>query len=64
MTNTERLIMAFEHGLKYGHVQMVFTVGRYTGNGVAVVPALRRKGFKIVRNIRTCPQSYTMSLDS
>ena len=60
MTNTERLIANLEHALKWGKGGIVFAVGRYTGNGVAVVAALRRRGYPVVRNPGTCPQSYTL----
>lgn len=60
MTNTERLIASLEHALKWGHPSIIFAVGRYTGNGVAVVGALRRRGYIVERNPGTCPQSYTL----
>ena len=60
MTNTERLIKAFEHGQKFGYPEMDFAVGRYTGNGIAVVEALRRRGYSVERNPNTLPQSYTL----
>lgn len=60
MTNTERLIVSLEHAVKFGHNELTFAVGKYTGNGVAVVEALRRRGYTVERNPRTCPQSYTL----
>ena len=60
MTNTERLIATLENSLQWGHESIIFAVGRYTGNGVAVVAALRKRGYPVVRNPSTCPQSYTL----
>lgn len=60
MTNTERLIASLEHAVKFGYPDITFAVGKYTGNGVAVVEALRRRGYTVQRNPRTCPQSYTL----
>jgi len=64
MTNTERLIANLEHALQWGKCGVTFAVGRYTGNGVAVVAALRRRGYPVVRNPSTCPQSYTLGAKS
>ena len=64
MTNTERLIASLEHGQNFGHPELTFAVGRYTGNGVAVVEALRRRGYNVVRLPGTCPQSYALSKKS
>lgn len=60
LTNTERLIKSLEHAIQFGHPCIIFAVGRYTGNGVAVVEALRRRGYVVERNPGTCPQSYTL----
>ena len=61
MTNTERLIADYWNHIKYTSEPMTFAVGRYTGNGVAVVAALRKRGFTVERNPRTCPQSYDIT---
>lgn len=47
MTNTERLIASLGHAAKSGRSYVDFLVGRYTGNGPAVVAALRRRGYKV-----------------
>ncbi len=49
MTNTERLIATLEHAVKYGHDSVTFMVGKYTGNGSSVVPALVRRGYRVDR---------------
>ena len=49
MTNTERLIATLESAKKSGANEVTFYVGRYTGNGPSVVAALRRRGFKVVK---------------
>jgi hypothetical protein len=56
LSNTDRLIKSFEATTKAGHASMDFMVGKYTGNGTSVVNALRRRGFKVTRNV--CPGSY------
>lgn len=48
MTNTERLIASFDHAKGFGST-VRFYVGRLTGNGPAVVPALRRRGYTVDR---------------
>lgn len=47
LTNTQRLILSFEHAEKFGDLPLRFLVGRYTGNGPSVVAALRRRGYKV-----------------
>lgn len=47
MTNTERLIASLGFAAKSGRSYVDFLVGRYTGNGPAVVAALRRRGYKV-----------------
>ena len=48
-SNTDRLIANFEHAEREGCLPVNFMVGRYTGNGPSVVPALRRRGFIVER---------------
>lgn len=45
MNNTDRLIQSLECAIRAGQDSVTFMVGRYTGNGPAVVAALRRRGF-------------------
>ena len=47
MTNTERLIYSLDCAKKAGVNRLDFAVGKYTGNGPAVVEALRRRGYKV-----------------
>lgn len=47
MTNTQRLIAGFEHSQRHGAPRFIFLVGKFTGNGPAVVAALRRRGYKV-----------------
>lgn len=47
LTNTERLIRDFEATQRTGGTKMHFMVGKYTGNGAAVVEALRRRGYTV-----------------
>ena len=47
MTNTEKLIADLECCKKNGVHHVDFMVGRYTGNGPAVVAALRRRGYAV-----------------
>jgi hypothetical protein len=49
MTNTERLIYSLECAIKSGLPHLNFLVGRYTGNGPAVVGALRRRGYLVTK---------------
>ena len=49
MTNTERLIYSLECAIKSGMPHLNFMVGRYTGNGPAVVAALRRRGYQVTK---------------
>lgn len=48
MTNTERLIKDFE-ACQEQNLLCRFAVGRYTGNGIAVVAALRRRGYTVTK---------------
>lgn len=48
MTNTERLMAGFDHCKAQGS-SLRFATGRYTGNGTAVVEALRRRGYTVNR---------------
>lgn len=48
MTNTERLISEHATCQKHG-VNCRFAVGKYTGNGPTVVPALRRRGYTVTK---------------
>lgn len=50
MTNTERLIYSLECAKKAGVDYLNFYVGKMTGNGPAVVGALKRRGFTVERN--------------
>lgn len=54
-------MMSFYFAKKSGFSYLNFSVGRYTGNGVAVVAALRRRGFDVERLGGTCPQSYRLT---
>ena len=49
MTNTERLIASLQAAIRSGTPHVHFMVGRYTGNGVAVVAALRRRGYEVTK---------------
>lgn len=60
MTNTESLIAALAHSTKHGVPEVVFAVGRYTGNGAAVVGALRRRGYLVERTSIRSPMTYTL----
>lgn len=60
MTNTDRLIETLVQNTKHGVPEVVFAVGRYTGNGAAVVGALRRRGYVVERTRITCPMTYTL----
>lgn len=48
MTNTERLIKDFEASQEH-NLNCRFAVGRYTGNGIAVVAALPRRGYTVTK---------------
>jgi hypothetical protein len=48
MTNTERLIKNLEACVSAG-VPCRFYVGKYTGNGPAVIGALRRRGYCVTK---------------
>lgn len=58
MTNTERLIDSLRIAQKAGFAHLDFRVGKYTGNGSAVVAALRRRGYTVKRN--SYPGSYRL----
>lgn len=47
MKNADRLIEALKFSKMNGVDYVDFYVGRYTGNGPSVVPALRRRGYKV-----------------
>jgi hypothetical protein len=49
MTNTERLIQSLAYAEQSGQRGLTFMVGRYTGNGPAVVAALRRRGYEVTK---------------
>lgn len=61
MTNTERLIANLEHAVKWGKPCVVFSVGKYTGNGPSVVAALRRRGYTVKKVPASCPATYQLS---
>ncbi|MFL1449139.1 hypothetical protein ACI77O_12160 [Pseudomonas tritici] len=48
MTNTERLMKMHADNQRHG-LACHFAVGKYTGNGVGVLPALRRRGYTVNR---------------
>ncbi len=60
MNNTERLIDTLVQNTKHGVPEVVFAVGRYTGNGAAVVGALRRRGYVVERTSIRSPMTYTL----
>lgn len=47
MTNTEQLLASLEWHQQYEYQHMDFYVGRFTGNGPAVVAAMRRRGYRV-----------------
>jgi hypothetical protein len=47
MTNTERLIATLNNSMTG---EVLFTVGRWTGNGPSVVAALRRRGYTVTKS--------------
>lgn len=49
MTNTERLIQSLACAEQVGQRSLTFLVGRRTGNGPAVVAALRRRGYEVAK---------------
>lgn len=53
MNNTERLMLAFANCQRHGET-LRFATGRYTGNGTAVVEALRRRGYTVNRLNGSC----------
>ena len=60
MSNTERLIDTLVHNTNHGVPEVVFAVGRYTGNGASVVNALRRRGYVVERTSIRSPMTYTL----
>lgn len=51
LTNTERLIETLVRSENMGCNTVYFYVGRYTGNGPSVIPALRRRGFNVTKHV-------------
>lgn len=51
LTNTDRLIETLERAEFSGNGVVFFYVGKYTGNGPAVIPALRKRGFKVSKHV-------------
>jgi hypothetical protein len=49
-TNTDRLIATYEQAEREGYLPVRFMAGRWTGNSPAVIPALRRRGYKVERD--------------
>ena len=49
VTNTERLIQSLSFAEQSGQRSLAFMVGRGTGNGTAVVDALRRRGYAVTK---------------
>lgn len=63
MTNTDQLIGFLEAAERTngGSAEVHFNVGKFTGNGPSVIPALRRRGF----NVRICARGgWVLSRES
>ncbi len=49
VTNTEQLLRSLHQAEQQGISRITFRVGKYTGNGPAVIGALRHRGFSVQR---------------
>lgn len=49
ITNTDQLLRHLDHAKSAGKESVTFRVGKYTGNGPAVIGALRRRGYRVER---------------
>ena len=47
MKPTDRLIKNIEDVIKFGGTETHFYVGKFTGYGPGVIPALRKRGYKV-----------------
>jgi hypothetical protein len=50
VSSTDRLIADLELSKKLGDGKVRFEVGRFTGNGPAVIAALRKRGYSVAPN--------------
>lgn len=49
LSNTDRLVQQLAHAQRHGAAELVFRVGKATGNGPSVIAALRRRGYIVDR---------------